>query len=165
MKIQTKKLEEKMGFLPVYGSQSELSRAQGQEIEDQSKNSQPYLAPPLFLLIYAILNLILLNWVSCCEPAERGRGLNRSACESWHFLGQFLATFESMGQKNVHFWPIYFQKMAIFSSKKGGQIWTTLSQFLANLQQKNVIFWPIIFQAKKEANFEQLWVNFWPILE
>ena len=52
MKDQPQKLEEKMGFLPVYGSQSELNRAQGQEIEAQSKNSQPYLAPPLNFLTH-----------------------------------------------------------------------------------------------------------------
>ena len=61
-----------------------------------------------------------------------------------------------MGQKNVNFWPIYLSKMAIFSSQKGGKIWTTLSQFfLANLLRKMSFFGQLFFRQKRG----KFWTN------
>ena len=123
------------------------------------------LLPLFFLLIFAILNFILLNWIEfhvlsfaakfkpifcccfnqfwpCCERAEQGRRLNRSACESWNFPGQFLANL--------------FPEKRIFFS---GKIWTTLDHFWANFEWMGPIYskkWPFLRQKSMEANFQQL---------
>jgi len=54
-----------------------------------------------------------------------------------------------------------FKEMAIFKAKKhGGEFSTTFGSIFGQFaKEKTAIF----SRQKKEANFEQFWVNYWPI--